>query len=156
MRAFQIVFSFITLILCVVAFFLISLFYDSANDRFSFVDFNISDVSKKENTIVDNKPKIKFSNVYNSKYKYYQIVGLYFILGFIFSLVIFCFIETKMFKRHVVDLFQDEDDIVIFFMSSIILGLVLTVTQVVIFNRVFLSINNTNNSTNNVEVIGNK
>jgi hypothetical protein len=156
MRVFQIIFSILSIVMCIVSFFVVSLFYDSATDTFSFADFNISDVSKKENDINEDKPRIKFSNVYNSKYKYYQLVGIYFVIGFIFSLCLFCSIQTRMFKRKIVDLFQDYDDVVIFFMSSIILGLVLTVTQVVIYNRVFLNTNNHNNTTRNVVVIDNK
>ena len=63
MRVFQIIFSFITIILCFVSFYLISMFYDSTTDRFSFVDWNISDVSSTDDTLNEEKPKIYFSNV---------------------------------------------------------------------------------------------
>lgn len=156
MRVFQIIFSFITIILCFVSFYLISMFYDSTTDRFSFVDWNISDVSSTDDALNEEKPKIYFSNVYNMKYKYYQLCGLYFVVGFIFSLTVVCMIQTKLFKRKIIDLFQEEDDVVLFFMISIILGLLLTYAQVFIYNRVFINSNNRNNSVNTVEVIDNK
>lgn len=146
MRAFKTIYGIIIMLLCIGSFYVVSIYYDSYHDRFSFVDLNVVEVNEggtKESSL--DKPKISFANVYNHKYKYYQIVGIYFVLGFVFSLVLVGMIMTKNFKLIVADLIGDKDDMIIFFMTSVSLGLILTFMQVVIYNHVFIKSNNINN-----------
>ena len=160
MRTFKIIYGFIIIIGCLLAFFLVASYYDSALDKFSFLDLNISGVDNADTDDTDvnleARPKIKFSNVYNMRYRYYQICGLFFVIGFVFSLVIVGMIQTKMFKIPIYDIFMEHDDVNILFMTAISLGVILTVTQVVIYNHVFLNTNNNNNTINSAHVILNK
>ena len=145
MRTFKTIYGVIIMLLCIGSFYVVSNFYDSYYDRFSFADLNVVEVSGGEiDYSTEAKPKIKFSNVYNLKYKYYQIAGIFFVLGFVFSLVLVGIFMTKNFKVTVGELISDKDDMIIFFMTSISLGLILTVTQVFIYNHIFFKNNNSN------------
>ena len=122
MRAFKTIYGIIIMLLCIGSFYVVSIYYDSYHDRFSFVDLNVVEVHEggtKESSL--DKPKISFSNV---------LVGM---------------IMTKNFKLIVADLIGDKDDMIIFFMTSVSLGLILTFMQVVIYNHVFIKSNNINN-----------
>lgn len=157
MRTFKIIYGFIIIIGCLLAFLLVASYYDSALDKFSFLDLNISEVDNADSDVnLEARPKIKFSNVYNMRYRYYQICGLFFVIGFVFSLVIVGMIQTKMFKIPIYELFMEHDDVNILFMTAISLGVILTVTQVVIYNHVFLNTNNNNNTIKSAHVILNK
>ena len=145
MRTFKTIYGVIIMLLCIGSFYVVANFYDSYYDRFSFADLNVVGVNVGEKDYsTEAKPKIEFSNVYNLKYKYYQIAGIFFVLGFVFSLVLVGLFMTKNFKVTVGEMISDKDDMIIFFMTSISLGLILTVTQVVIYNHVFLKNNNSN------------
>ena len=157
MRTFKIIYGFLVLILCVAASLVISSYYDSALDKFSFMDLRLSTVEEESSDVnLEKRPKIKFSNVYNMRYRYYQICGLFFVIGFVFSLVFVGMIQTKMFKIPIYEIFMDRDDFNILLMTAFSLGVILAFTQVVIYNHVFLNTNNNNNTITSAHVILNK
>ena len=128
-----------------VTFYVVSNYYDTVNDRFTFADLNVVEVNESTDTSIGtNRPRISFSNLYNLRYKYYQIAGIYFVNGFLVSLLLVGIYQTKLYKISVNELIQEADNLIILFMSSVTLGLVLAVTQIFIYNRLFIEKNNAN------------
>ena len=128
-----------------VTFYVVSNYYDTLNDRFTFADLNVVEVNEPDETSVGtNRPKISFSNIYNVRYKYYQIAGIYFVNGFLVSLLLVGVYQTRLFKISVNELIQEPDNLIILFMTSITVGLILTVTQIFIYNHFFIEKNNAN------------
>ena len=145
MRIIKSICTILLLSISVVTFYVVSNYYDSANDRFTFADLNVVEVNESEGTSPEfNRPKINFSNIYNLRYKYYQIAGIYFVNGFLVSLLLVGMYQTKMFKISVDELIHEADNLIVLFMSSITIGLVLTVTQVFLYNHFFIEKNNAN------------
>ena len=128
-----------------VTFYVVANYYDTSSDRFTFADLNVVEVDESDEAVENtNKPRISFSNIYNLRYKYYQIAGIFFVNGFLVSLLLVGMYQTKMFKISVNELIQEADNLIILFMSSVTLGLVLTVTQIFIYNHFFIEKNNAN------------
>ena len=145
MRIIKSICAFLLICISFVTFYVVSNYYDSANDRFTFVDLNVVEANDHESDGKETtKPKISYSNVYNLKYKYYQLVGIYFVNGFLVALLIEGMYQTKMFKITVSEFIQEADNLIILFMTSVSLGLVLAVTQAFIYNRLFIDKNNSN------------
>ena len=98
MRVIKIIFACLGILISIGTFYIVSNYYDSANDRFSFIDLNVVEVNEDtgDNTqdeVVGDRPKITFSNVYSLKYKYYQTAGIFFVNGFLVSLIIIWIIK---------------------------------------------------------------
>jgi hypothetical protein len=145
MRIIKSICAFLLICISFVTFYVVSNYYDSANDRFTFVDLNVVEANDHESDGKETtKPKISYSNVYNLKYKYYQLVGIYFVNGFLVSLLIVGMYQTKMFKIKASEFIEEADNLIILFMTSVSLGLVLAVTQAFIYNRLFIDKNNSN------------
>lgn len=145
MRIIKSICAFLLICISFVTFYVASNYYDSANDRFTFVDLNVVEANDHESDGKETtKPKISYSNVYNLKYKYYQLVGIYFVNGFLVSLLIVGMYQTKMFKIKASEFIEEADNLIILFMTSVSLGLVLAVTQTFIYNRLFIDKNNSN------------
>ena len=145
MRIIKCICTLILISISFVTFYVVSNYYDTVNDRFTFADLNVVEV-KEETGATEriNRPKISFSNLYNLKYKYYQIAGIYFVNGFLVSLLLVGIYQTQIFKVSVNELIQDTDNLITLFMSSVTLGLILTVTQIFIYNHYFFEKNNAN------------
>jgi hypothetical protein len=145
MRIIKSICAFLLICISFVTFYVVSNYYDSTNDRFTFVDLNVVEANDHESDGKETiKPKISYSNVYNLKYKYYQLVGIYFVNGFLVSLLIVGMYQTKMFKIKASEFIEEADNLIILFMTSVSLGLVLAVTQAFIYNRLFIDKNNSN------------
>jgi hypothetical protein len=145
MRIIKSICTILLLSISVVTFYVVSNYYDSANDRFTFADLNVVEVNEDGGaTQGSSRPKISFSNIYNLKYKYYQLAGIYFVNGFLVSLLLVGIYQTRFFKISINELIQEADNLIILFMLSITIGLVLTVTQIFIFNHFYIDKNNAN------------
>ncbi|MBQ7240083.1 MAG: hypothetical protein IJS56_01455 [Bacilli bacterium] len=161
MRVIKIIFACLGILISIGTFYIVSNYYDSTNDRFSFIDLNVVEVKKDtgDNTqdeVVGDRPKITFSNVYSLKYKYYQMAGIFFVNGFLVSLIIIWMLQTRFYKISASENIEDIDNLIVLFMTAITLGLILAMTQIVIFNRVYRTTNTKNiNSINTKEVVKN-
>ena len=145
MRVIKCICTLILISISFVTFYVVSNYYDTVNDRFTFADLNVVEVNESTDTSIGtNRPRISFSNLYNLRYKYYQIAGIYFVNGFLVSLLLVGIYQTKLYKISVNELIQEADNLIILFMSSVTLGLVLAVTQIFIYNRLFIEKNNAN------------
>lgn len=155
MRVLKIIVAITGILISFGTFYIVANYYDSANDRFTFLDLNVVEVNDEEEK-VGEQPKITFSTVYNLKYKYYQMVGIFFVNGFLVSLILIWMFQTKFYKISASENIEDVDNLIVLFMTAISLGLILAMTQIVIFNRVFRETNTKNvNSISTAEVIKN-
>ncbi len=145
MRVIKSICTFLLISISFVTFYVVSNYYDTVNDRFTFADLNVVEVNEDGGaTQGSSRPKISFSNIYNLKYKYYQLAGIYFVNGFLVSLLLVGIYQTRFFKISINELIQEADNLIILFMLSITIGLVLTVTQIFIFNHFYIDKNNAN------------
>ena len=148
MRIIKSIGAFLLICISFVTFYVVSNYYDSANDRFTFVDLNVVEANDHES---DGKETTKTKEVKETakkevkkEVKYYQLVGIYFVNGFLVSLLIVGMYQTKMFKIKASEFIEEADNLIILFMTSVSLGLVLAVTQAFIYNRLFIDKNNSN------------
>jgi len=136
------------MILAVLAFFITAEYYDFVHDNYVF----INDKDFYQNVETDEEPKlhensiekfdeISFSNVFDTNYGYYRIVGYFAVFGFIFGMCVMFFIITKGNTKTVYDSLKELDDFLIFLNCTIIIGIILLFAQLFVYNKVFLNNN---------------
>ena len=84
------------------------------------------------------------------------MAGIFFVNGFLVSLIIIWMLQTRFYKIKTSENIEDIDNLIVLFMTAITLGLMLAMTQIVIFNRVYRTTNTKNiNSIETKEVVKN-
>ena len=149
-------------ILCLVFFIYlshaISVHYDFLSDKFVFYNektkeissfdinaLNDKYISKVDFIIVDNDlvnvPRIKFGNIFSTRYKFYRICGYFAFISLLIAYVIMYLILSKFNRFSSYEVFSDIDTFTIFLMSSLIIGFFLVVGQLLIYNAFYLNSN---------------
>ena len=136
----------------------ISVHYDFLSDKFVFYNektkeissFDINELNSKyvdkvDFIIVDNDlvnvPRIRFGNVFSTRYKFYRICGYFAFISLLIAYVILYLILSNLNKLSSYEVFSDRDTFTIFLMTSLIIAFFLAAGQVLIYDAFYLNSN---------------
>ena len=158
MKAFKNICCILLLVLFIYLSYFISIHYDFLSDKFVFYnektnkistfdlnDLNAKYINKVDFIIVDKDlvevPKIKFGNIFSTRYKFYRLCGFFIFSSLLTAYIIMYLILSKFNRLSSYEVFSDKDTFVIFFMSSIIIAVFFTVGLTVMYNNLCLNNN---------------
>ncbi len=123
-------------------------FYNEKTNKISSFDINNLNskyVSKIDFIIVDKDlvdvPKIRFGNIFSTRYKFYRICGYFAFTSLLIAYVIMYLILSKLNKLSGYEVFSNNDTFVIFLMTSIIIAFFITASQIHIYDAFYLNNN---------------
>ena len=158
MKAFKNICCILLLIFFSFLSYFISVHYDFLSDKFVFYNektkeissfdinsLNAKFINKVDFIIVDKDlvevPKIRFGNIFSTRYKFYRLCGFFIFTSLLIAYVIMYLILSKFNRLSSYEVFSDKDTFVIFFMSSIIIAFFLSVGLTYMYNNLCLNNN---------------